>query len=391
MNVEQVARVLRSMASGECRWIGCEGVHAYAFGSQVAGRFDAKALVFKVVTDGRPFAGQAWMNGDEAAAVAVAAIEQADSRRAPAGESGDGFQLEDEIMAKSKKVETKKVTKAKAPARVAEKPVKAAEKLAATAKAPDSPPAAKARVAAKLTKAAVKAGLVEAAPAKKRPSIVAKEIIEREGLKNTSHQFEVENVVDHKGRQFWIVKVQGFFVAEFDGIAAAKKAYPNARILGGQGCAEAVENFTADVCRVPADEPAPKPKRGAAFGKAIGDSIAVHRAEKAAATAETPEERMARLKAAARKAWETRRAQGWKHPKAKSEMLQKIDAQLAESRAISKQARETFKAIDAKKAERKKAEAMIKRVEKREKAKRAGQPIGGIAQLKKIMGEAIGL
>jgi hypothetical protein len=344
----------------------------------VAGRFDPKALVFKVVADGRPYEGQDWVSCEEAAEhvavmlYVVAMNEQADSRRVPAGDGGEGFQLEDEIMAKAKKVETKKQTKA--------------PKVKATAKAPDSPPAAKARVAAKLTKAAVKAGLVEAAPAKKRPSIVAKEIIEREGLKNTSHQFEVENVVDHKGRQFWIVKVQGFFVAEFDGIAAAKKAYPNARILGGQGCAEAVENFTADVCRVPADEPAPKPEPV--------------KAKAAAPATETPDERLARLKAAARKAWETRRAQGWKHPKAKvvSPLIAKIDAQLAQSKAHVKQARETFKAIDAKKAERKKAEAVIKRVEKREKAKRLGQPITGggssghgIRELKRIMGQAIGL
>lgn len=365
MNAEQVARVMRSMASGESRWIGSEGVHVYAFGSQVAGRFDPKALVFKVVTADRDHAAQAWMGCDEAAALVVAANEQADSRRVPAGDGGEGFQVEDEIMAKAKKVETKKQTKA--------------PKVKATAKAPDSPPAAKARVAAKLTKAAVKAGLVEAAPAKKRPSIVAKEIIEREGLKNTSHQFEVENVVDHKGRQFWIVKVQGFFVAEFDGIAAAKKAYPNARILGGQGCAEAVEGQ-------PADEPAPQPEPV--------------KAKPAATATETPDERLARLKAAARKAWETRRAQGWKHPKAKvvSPLIAKIDAQLAQSKAHVKQARETLKAIDAKKAERKKAEAVIKRVEKREKAKRLGQPINGggssghgIRELKRIMGQAIGL
>jgi hypothetical protein len=111
----------------------------------------------------------------------------------------------------------------------------------------------------------------------------------------------------------------------------------------------------------------------------------------AAKTDETPDERLARLKAAARKAWETRRANGWKHPKAKSEMLQKIDAQLAESRAISKKARETFKAIEEKKAEKRKALAVVKRVEKREADKRKGRQIGGIAQLKKMMGQAIGL
>lgn len=302
MNVEQVARVMRSMASGESRWIGSEGVHVYAFGSQVAGRFDPKALVFKVVADGRPYEGQAWMGCDEAAALVVAANEQADSRRAPAGDGGEGFQLEDEIMAKAKKVETKKQTKA--------------PKVKATAKAPDSPPAAKARVAAKLTKAAVKAGAIQPA----------------------TYQGETERVT-----------------------AAARETLDALKSL-----------------------PKPEPVK----------------AKPAAPATETPDERLARLKAAARKAWEARRAQGWKHPKAKvvSPLIAKIDAQLAQSKAHVKQARETFKAIDAKKAERKKAEAVIKRVEKREKAKRLGQPINGggssghgIRELKRIMGQAIGL
>jgi hypothetical protein len=335
------------MTTGECRWVGREEVHVYAFGSQVR--------AFRVVTVERDYERQAWMGLDEAAALVVALNEQADSQRALAGECG-GFQLEDDSMAKAKKVETKKQTKA--------------PKVKATAKAPDSPPAAKARVAAKLTKAAVKAGAVR----EKRPSIVAVDTAKREKLTPKSDRYQIEAVVDAKGRDYWIVKLDGFFVAEFDGIAAAKKAYPNASILGGQGCAEAVKGLP----EAKAETPAPAP--------AIPTKVVTKQ------TGETPEERLARMKAAARKAWETRRAQGWKHPKAKSEMIKKIDAQLAESRAISKQARETFKAIDAKKAERKKAEAVIKRVEKREQAKRLGKPIGGgIAQLKKIMGEAIGL
>lgn len=212
--------------------------------------------------------------------------------------------MEDEIMAKAKKVETKKQTKA--------------PKVKATAKAPDSPPAAKARVAAKLTKAAVKAGAIQPA----------------------TYQVETERVT-----------------------AAARETLDALKSL-------------------------PKP-----------EPVKVE-AKPAAPATETPDERLARLKAAARKAWETRRAQGWKHPKAKvvSPLIAKIDAQLAQSKAHVKQARETFKAIDAKKAERKKAEAVIKRVEKREKAKRLGQPINGggssghgIRELKRIMGQAIGL
>jgi hypothetical protein len=65
-------RQLMSMVSGECRWIVREDVHVYAFGSRDdAGRFDARRLVFRVVTADRPYASQEWMP----AASAVAVIE----------------------------------------------------------------------------------------------------------------------------------------------------------------------------------------------------------------------------------------------------------------------------------------------------------------------------
>jgi hypothetical protein len=205
----------------------------------------------------------------------------------------------------------------------------------------------------------------------KRPSIVAVDTAKRDKLTNKSERYEIEALVDAKGRNLWCVKLDGFYVTEFDSIADAKKAYPNARILGGQGCAEAVKGRPEPVVEEP--KPVAKPK--------------------ASKAEESPEDRLARLKAAARKAWETRKANGWKHPKAKSEMLQKIDAQLAESRAISKKAREEFKAREAVKAEKRKALAVVKRVEKREADKRKGQPIGRtpavrLPQLEAILGQA---
>lgn len=364
MNAQQAGRTLRTMTSGECRWIGREDIHAYAFGSREAGRFDAKALVFRLVTAGRPFEGQAWMGCDEAAAMVAAMTEQADSLRVQAGECEERFQLEGSDMAKK----TSKKTVSKADKRRGDI-VKGVAKLLKAERTRD---ASKARVAEQLTDAAAKAGIVRV----KRPSIVVKEIVEREGLRNTSYQYEIENVVDHKGKQSWFVKLQGFFVTEFDSIAAAKKVYPNARIVGGQGCAEAVEGRPEPVVEEP--KPVEKPK-----------------AEKAQ---ESPEDRLARLKAAARKAWETRKANGWKHPKAKpafspdtADLMKRADEQLAQSKANVKQARETFKAIEAKKAEKRKALAVVKRVEKREADKRKGQQIGGIKKLQQIMGEAIGL
>jgi hypothetical protein len=207
----------------------------------------------------------------------------------------------------------------------------------------------------------------------KRPSIVAVDTAKRDKLTNKSDRYEIEAIVDAKGKHLWCVKLDGFYVCDCDGLAEAKKAYPNARILGGEGCAEAVAGRPA---------PAVEEPKQAAKPKAV-------KAE------ESPEDRMARLKAAARKAWETRKANGWTHPKAKvvTPFLAKIDAQLAESRAISKQAREEFKAREAVKADKRAAAARTKRVEKAEaeKRKRSDTSGHGIRELKRIMGQAIGL
>jgi hypothetical protein len=247
----------------------------------------------------------------------------------------------------------------------------------------------------------------------KRPSIVAQDTIRREGLTNSSSRFRLEAAIYADKRMTWMVTLDSFFVAEFESITAAKKVYPNAKTLGGQSCAEGV--FERDQ-PVP-EEVKPKPMakankaRARAKAKAIewpcvhghtmcstrnfgpcSDEAASRRESRAKqqAAPESAEDRKARQKEAARKAWETRRANGWKHPKAKpaSEFIQKVDAQLAQSKANAKQARATLKAIDAKKAERKKAEAMLKRVEKREREKR--QVNRGLRNLQNLMTQALG-
>lgn len=65
-------RQLLAMKSGQSQWLRREDVHVYAQGSHDdAGRYDARRLVFKVVTAERSYASQEWMP----AASAVAVIE----------------------------------------------------------------------------------------------------------------------------------------------------------------------------------------------------------------------------------------------------------------------------------------------------------------------------
>lgn len=57
------------MASGECRWIGREDVHAYCMGSRVGGTYDPREKRYRIVTEARDYDGQEWMTLEEAAAV----------------------------------------------------------------------------------------------------------------------------------------------------------------------------------------------------------------------------------------------------------------------------------------------------------------------------------
>jgi hypothetical protein len=71
MTIKNVLNQMARMVAGECRWIGNEGIHVYAFGSHVDGKYNPRSLVYRVVTGRRPYDSQPWLDSLTAANIVI--------------------------------------------------------------------------------------------------------------------------------------------------------------------------------------------------------------------------------------------------------------------------------------------------------------------------------
>ncbi len=66
-----VMRSLARMKPGECKFVGRDYVHVYCHGTRVAGKYDASVKSYRVVTRGRPYDTQDWVDADAATLVVL--------------------------------------------------------------------------------------------------------------------------------------------------------------------------------------------------------------------------------------------------------------------------------------------------------------------------------
>ena len=71
MTMKNVLNQMSRMVPGECRCIGHEGIHVYCHGSRADGKYNPRKTVFRVVTAGRSYDSQAWLDLLTAAHVVI--------------------------------------------------------------------------------------------------------------------------------------------------------------------------------------------------------------------------------------------------------------------------------------------------------------------------------